>query len=117
MGWKTRTPVTIDHIDVDENGVPRLCGSRDRVEHIAIQHLSWNQTPKEIAEVVYPHLSLGQVHAALAYYFDHREEIDARVEESDKHVELLRLAADEPTIRKRLREQARAELGTTEGAP
>jgi hypothetical protein len=33
-------------------------------------------TPEQIAEVDYPHLTLGQVYAALAYYEDHRDEID-----------------------------------------
>jgi uncharacterized protein (DUF433 family) len=33
-------------------------------------------TPAEIAANVYPDLTLAQVYAALAYYEDHREEID-----------------------------------------
>ena len=35
-------------------------------------------TPDEIA-AGYPHLTLAQVHAALAHYFDHREEIQGEV--------------------------------------
>lgn len=35
--------------------------------------------------VAYPQLTLAQVHAALAYYYDHREEIDAELEE-DEHL-------------------------------
>ncbi len=31
-------------------------------------------TPEEIAEI--PHLNLAQVHAALAYYYAHKEQID-----------------------------------------
>ena len=33
--------------------------------------------PEQIAEEDYPDLSLAQVHAALAYYCDNREEIEA----------------------------------------
>jgi uncharacterized protein (DUF433 family) len=34
-------------------------------------------SPGMIVELVYPFLTLGRVYAALAYYEDHREEIDA----------------------------------------
>ncbi len=34
-------------------------------------------SPEQIAEEDYPDLSLAQVHAALAYYYDNREEIEA----------------------------------------
>ena len=33
-------------------------------------------SPEEIAGSVYPELTLAQVYAALAYYEDHRDEID-----------------------------------------
>jgi hypothetical protein len=34
--------------------------------------------PDEIVEA-YPHLSLAQVHAALAYYWQHRDEIEQEI--------------------------------------
>ena len=37
-------------------------------------------TPDEIVEA-YPHLTLAQVHAALAYYWDHRDEIEQELRE------------------------------------
>lgn len=37
-------------------------------------------TPDEVVRSL-PHLTLGQVHAALAYYFDHRDEILNEVRE------------------------------------
>ena len=47
--------------------------------------MEWYQTgmsPEEIA-LEYPHLSLAQVHAALAYYHANREEIEADAEAED----------------------------------
>lgn len=35
-------------------------------------------------------LSLAEIHAALAYYFDHREEIDASIRASEGFAESLR---------------------------
>ena len=46
-------------------------------------------TPTEIV-VTYPTITLAQVHAALAYYYDHRHEIHAAMEEERRFVEELR---------------------------
>jgi hypothetical protein len=37
-------------------------------------------SPTEIAEQF--HLTLGEVHAALAYYYDHKDEIDRQISEA-----------------------------------
>jgi len=38
----------------------------------------------------YPHLSLADVHAALAYYHDNREEIRQQMKESDDFVNAMK---------------------------
>jgi hypothetical protein len=38
----------------------------------------------------FPELSLADIHVALAYYFDHRQEIDAEMKEADDFVDQLR---------------------------
>jgi Protein of unknown function (DUF433) len=49
-------------------------------------------TPDEIVRSL-PHLTLGQVHAALAYYFDHRDDILTEVRQeqalASKYREML----------------------------
>ncbi len=54
-------------------GRPRLDGTRVRVQDVAVWSERQGWTPDQIAREF--HLSLSQVHAALAYYFDHIEEI------------------------------------------
>jgi hypothetical protein len=46
-------------------------------------------TPTEIV-VTYPTIALAQVHAGLAYYYDHRDEIHAAIEEEHRFVEELK---------------------------
>lgn len=46
-------------------------------------------TPTEIA-ATYPTITLAQVHAALASYYDHRDEIRAAIDEEHQFVEELR---------------------------
>jgi hypothetical protein len=40
-------------------------------------------------------LSLGQIYAALSYYFDHKAELDAQIEEQLRFVEDSRASAGE----------------------
>ncbi|MCB1034434.1 MAG: DUF433 domain-containing protein [Acidobacteria bacterium] len=70
-----------EHVEVTPGvcgGKPRVAGHRIRVADIAVLHQRSGKTPDEIAEL-YPSLSLADIHAALAYYFDHRPEIDADI--------------------------------------
>jgi uncharacterized protein (DUF433 family) len=69
---------------------PALCGGRPivRGSRIEVALLAWQfevegRSPDEIVDS-FPHLTLGQVHAALGYYYDHRSEIEAlwRAEDS-----------------------------------
>ncbi len=53
---------------------PRIKGSRSRVQDVAIWHGKPGLSPDEIVQE-YPQLSLADVHAALAYYWDHRDEL------------------------------------------
>ena len=73
------TPAPINHIGIDERGVARIVGHRCRVIDIVLDVRARGWTPEQIA-VEYPHLSLGQIHAALSYYNDHKVELDADIE-------------------------------------
>jgi uncharacterized protein (DUF433 family) len=55
-------------------------GHRIRVQHIVIWHERLGYSPDEIVSH-YPQLTLADVYAALAYYHDHREEIDRDIRE------------------------------------
>ena len=51
-----------------------IAGHRVRVSDVVVWHEHEGMTPDEIVSQ-YPSISLGDVHSALAYYFDHIEEI------------------------------------------
>ncbi|HKZ87153.1 MAG TPA: DUF433 domain-containing protein [Anaerolineae bacterium] len=61
---------------------PEICGGRLRIEgtRITVNQVAvlykQGYSPEEIADQ-YPHLTLAQVYAALAYYHANREEIEA----------------------------------------
>jgi len=71
-------PTVARHIEVRKNrrGLERpiIAGTRVRVQDIVSDYERHGMTAEEIARE-FPHISLAQVHAALSYYFDHRDEI------------------------------------------
>jgi uncharacterized protein (DUF433 family) len=111
----TPLPVIAEHIGVRPGhcgGRPHILGHRIKVQHVAAWHEQMGMSPAEIV-ATYPDLTLAQVHAALAYYYDHRAEIDAHAAEDDEFVERMRAEAG-PSKLKRALEARRA--GGTEGA-
>jgi uncharacterized protein (DUF433 family) len=53
-----------------------IAGHRIRVLDIVVWHEMRGYCADEIVDM-FPGITLADVHAALAYYFDHREEIEA----------------------------------------
>jgi uncharacterized protein (DUF433 family) len=74
---------------------PEVCGGRIRVEgtRITVHRIATlykqGQTAEDIAQT-YPHLSLGQVYAALAYYHANREAIEAELAKADAEYDQLK---------------------------
>jgi uncharacterized protein (DUF433 family) len=76
--------VLTQHIQITPNvrgGKPCISGTRITVSDIAALHLRLGQSVDEIAAGY--DLSLAAVHAALAYYYDHRDEIEAQMQADD----------------------------------
>jgi uncharacterized protein (DUF433 family) len=75
------------HISIDADtcsGHPRVAGTRIRVSNVVL----WAEQGRSPDEIVaaYPQLTLADVHAALAFYFDHQSEIDRLVDEDAQFV-------------------------------
>jgi uncharacterized protein (DUF433 family) len=64
------------------SGRPIIAGTTLRVQDVAAHHIYRKYTPEELAYQL--QISLAQVHAALAYYYAHKAEIDAQIEEDDR---------------------------------
>ena len=61
------------------SGKPCIDGTRIRVENVVYMHKQ-GAAAEEILEA-YPDLNLAQVYAALSYYYEHAEQIDASLAE------------------------------------
>jgi uncharacterized protein (DUF433 family) len=94
--------VAIEHIDVDEKGVARIAGTRMKVIHLVMDKMANGWTPEEI-QAQHPHLTLSQVHAAFAYYYDHKAELDTAIQQTLDQAEALRKELGESPIVAKLR--------------
>ena len=98
--------VAIEHIiEVDDSGTARVAGTRSRVINIVLDTLN-GFTPEQIRDA-YPHLGLAQIHAALAYYYDHKSQVDAEIDRELRDVDSLRRNSAQPAreeLERRLRE-------------
>lgn len=90
-------PLTIETTPGTCGGKPRIAGTRIKVSLVAILSERNRMTPDEIVEA-YPHLTLAQVHAALAYYWDHRDEIEQELRAEQIFVDSLEKKLSEDAL-------------------
>lgn len=73
-------------------GKPRIAGRRITVQNIAIWHEYMGQSADEIAAE--HDLSLGDIYAALAFYFDNRAAIDQQMKDDEAFIEVQKRLSD-----------------------
>lgn len=91
------------HID-ETAGRPIVAGTDIKVGQIAWECEYHGMTPDDIVEA-HSHLTLADVHAALAYFYDHRDAIVAEWQERDRLVEAMQTEFPAPPLRSRHRAQ------------
>ncbi len=78
----------VSRIDVSGD-IPVVAGSGIKVSVIASEYEHLGMTPDELVQA-HPHLSLADVHAALAYYYDQQDEIRAEWQKGQHVITTLR---------------------------
>jgi uncharacterized protein (DUF433 family) len=82
-------PVEYAHISHDEKGVPFVTGTTMKVVELVMAQRAYGWSPEEL-HFQHPDLSLGQIHSALAYYWDHRNELDRDIERRTRLADKIR---------------------------
>ena len=80
-------------------GRPCIAGTRIRVQDIYVWHELQGRTPEEIV-TDFPQLSLADVHAGIAYYHDHKDEIEADVATEKDFAEAMKQTRPSKLVRK-----------------
>ena len=89
------------HVRTDAQGLAWIDDTNVKVIEVVLARLAHGWSPEEI-HFQHPHLSLAQIHAALAYYYDHQAEMDQEVERQLREDDARAAAAAESPLRKRL---------------
>jgi uncharacterized protein (DUF433 family) len=94
------------HIEL-RDGIPFITGTATKVHVLIDTHLAYGWDGAELQRQL-PHLTLGQVYDALAYYYDHKDEIDRILEEKERMAEELLPTLVNPELHAKLKARADA---------
>jgi uncharacterized protein (DUF433 family) len=101
------TAVFTTHIELDGYGVAWIGDTRVKVIEVVLDKIAYGWGPEEI-HFQHPHLSLAQIHAALTYYYENQDDMDAQIRRGLEESERLALQLSDPGFRKTLRELKRS---------
>jgi uncharacterized protein (DUF433 family) len=93
----------LSHIVRDQHGVAWVDDTKVKVVEIALDHLAYGWSADAIHEQ-FPHLSLAQIHAALAYFYDHQEAFEREIRDREGEVAQWRTESGESPLERRLRQ-------------
>ncbi len=90
-----------EHITLNDAGVPFIKNTTVKVVELVIEMKAYGWSPEEI-HLNHPHLSLGAIHSAFAYYWDHRSELDRNIKEREAVIGLIRGEFESPELKEKL---------------
>lgn len=90
------------HILLDDAKVPVIEGTTMKVVELALAHMAYGWSPEEL-HFQFPHLTLGQIYSALAYYWDNQSALEKDIEKRLESIEKIRRTTGETPLEKRLK--------------
>lgn len=91
------TSITYPQVQIRE-GTAYVAGTETKVIEIVLEHLAHHWHADGIQRQ-HPHLSMAQVHAALAYYYDHQAELDREISDRGERVAAIRKRVADDSVR------------------
>jgi hypothetical protein len=73
-----------------------------KVVELVLDHKAYGWSPEEL-HFQHPHLTLGQIYSALAYYWDHQEELDQDIERRLQRVDQIQQGLKQTPLEARLK--------------
>jgi len=89
--------VAYPHIQTRANGRLYIAGTPFKVRQIVLDHVAYGWDAIEIQRE-HPQLTLGQIHAALGYYYDHKDKLDREIEDGRALAEESRAKQGESSL-------------------
>ncbi len=93
-----------EHIVLDKKRVPIIAGTSMKVIELILDHKAYGWSPEEL-QFQHPFLTMGQIHSALAYYWDHQNELDSDIEQRLKMADEIRQTIKPSSLEARLKNE------------
>lgn len=93
-----------EHVVLNEARVPLISGTTMKVVELVLAQAAYGWSAEEL-HIQFSHLTLGQIYSALAYYWDHRGELDTDIENRIKKVDAIRKSMPVSPLVKRLKDK------------
>jgi len=89
-----------EHVILNDDQVPIIAGTKTKIIELILDKIAYGWSPEEL-QFQHPHLKLGQIYSALAYYSDHQEELDEIIQRQLEHVDqMMKKAQPTPLVAK-----------------
>ncbi len=94
---------SLSHIVRDDQGVAWVDDTKVKVLELALDHLAHGWSAETLHEQ-FPHLSPAQIHAALAFFYDHQAEFEQAIRRQEREVAGWESELGESPLQRRLRQ-------------
>jgi uncharacterized protein (DUF433 family) len=92
MNLTNPATTTYEQIILDKQSVPLIEGTTMKVVELVMAQKAHGWSPEEL-HFQHPYLSMSQIHSALAYYWEHKEVLDADIKRREQYAEEMRQEA------------------------
>ncbi|MFN8404109.1 MAG: DUF433 domain-containing protein [Anaerolineales bacterium] len=93
-----------EHVVLSDSHVPLISGTTMKVVELVLAQAAYGWSAEEL-HIQFPHLTLGQIHSALAYYWDHHDELDGDIEKRIEKVDKIQKSIPASPLIKRLKDK------------
>ena len=98
------TETRYEHIVLVDEKVPVILGTNMKVIELVLDKVAYGWSAEEL-HFQHPDLTLGQIHSALAYYWDHQVELDRDIERRLHRIIQIQKTRESSALRSKLREK------------
>ena len=93
-----------EHVVLSDSRVPLISGTTMKVVELVLAQAAYGWSAEEL-HTQFPKWTLGQIYSALAYYWDHRDELDGDIEKRIEKVDKIQKSTPVSPLIKRLKDK------------
>ncbi len=98
----TSIETNYEHIELNDEEIPIISDANMKVVELVLSKISYGWSPEEL-HFQHPCLTMGQIHSALAYYWDHQEKMEEDIERRLQKIQKMRSEAEPSLLANRLK--------------